>query len=138
MSYLLDTNTVSYLIEKRPAIISQVAHAGGVSNLRMTAITVAELRFGVERMTVGKKKRDLLADLEAIIGSIEVLPFDQDAAAAYGWAAAMLESAGVGFDFPDLAIASIALAEHMTVASNDRFFGHVETVCGLRFERWIP
>jgi predicted nucleic acid-binding protein len=49
-----------------------------------------------------------------------------------------LEKGGVAWDWPDLAIASVALAEHMTVASNDSFFGHVERVCGLRFERWEP
>lgn len=52
--------------------------------------------------------------------------------------AALLEKEGVAWDWPDLAIASVALVEHMTVVSNDRFFRHVERVCGLRFERWEP
>lgn len=136
MSRLLDTNTVSYLMQKRPAIVAHVARVGGVDNLSVSAITAAELRRGAERMPEGRRKRGVLADLEAVLGAMEVRPFD--AAAAYGWAAASLEKNGVAFGFPDLAIASIALVEHKTVVSNDAFFGHVHSVCGLKFERWEP
>ena len=76
--------------------------------------------------------------MEAALSGLEVRSFDQDAAAAYGWAGMLLKKAGVGFSFPDLAIASIALVEHITVASNDGFFEEVRRVCGLKFERWEP
>lgn len=138
MPYLLDTNAVSYLMEKRPAIVAKVAAAGGVNSFYVAAITVAELRHGAEAMPEGRKKRQLVMGLDAVLGGLEVLPFAQDAAAVFGWAAALLEKEGIAWDWPDLAIASIALAEHMTVASNDGFFGRVERVCGLKFERWEP
>lgn len=138
MAYLLDTNTVSYLIQKRPVIVAKVTSAGGLSNLSVAAITAAELRYGVERMPEGRRKVNNLADLFTVLGDILVRPFTEDAAAAFGWAAALLESAGVAFSFPDLAIASIALVEDITVASNDGFFEHVRKVCGLKFERWEP
>lgn len=51
---------------------------------------------------------------------------------------ARLEEAGVGIDFPDLGIASVAIAENKTLASNDGVFKHVASVYGLRFERWEP
>jgi predicted nucleic acid-binding protein len=138
LPYLLDTNTVSYVMQRRPAIVAKVAEAGGVNNLAVTAITVAELRYGVEAMPEGRRKQDRLASINTILEGLEVRAFTQDAGAAFGWAAALLEKGGVAWDWPDLAIASVALAEHMTVASNDSFFGHVERVCGLRFERWEP
>ena len=138
MTYVLDTNTVSYLIEKRPALVAKVAEAGGVNNLSVTAITIAELRYSVETMPEGRRKRKLREDMEAVLSGLEVRPFDQDAAAAYGWAGMLLKEAGVSFSFPDLAIASVALVEHITVASNDGFFGEVQAVCGLKFERWEP
>lgn len=109
-----------------------------MNNLAVTAITVAELRYGVEAMPAGRKKEDRLTSIDAILESLEVRAFTQDAGAAFGWAAALLEKEGVAWDWPDLAIASVALVEHMTVVSNDRFFRHVERVCGLRFERWEP
>jgi predicted nucleic acid-binding protein len=51
---------------------------------------------------------------------------------------ARLEEAGVGIDFPELGIASVAIAENKTLASNDEVFEHVTSVYGLRFERWEP
>jgi predicted nucleic acid-binding protein len=138
LPYLLDTNTVSYVMQRRPTIVAKVTEAGGVNNLAVTAITVAELRYGVEAMPEGRRKQDRLASINTILEGLEVRAFTQDAGAAFGWAAALLEKGGVAWDWPDLAIASVALAEHMTVASNDSFFGHVERVCGLRFERWEP
>lgn len=138
MIYLLDTNNISYLIQKRPAIAGKIADAGGLNNLSLAAISAAELRFGVERMPEGRRKRDNLTDLLTVLSGIEIRPFTEDAAAAFGWAAALLEDAGVAFSFPDLAIASIALIEDTTVASNDGFFEHVQRVCELKFERWVP
>lgn len=125
-------------MEKRPAIVGKVREAGGLNSLSVAAITVAELRYGVERMPEGRKKRNNSAELYAALDSVEVLPFTQDAAAACGWAAALLEKEGVAWDWPDLATASVALAEHLTLASNDGFFEHVERICGLTFERWEP
>lgn len=138
MPYLLDTNLVSYLMEKRPSIVTMAAEAGGVSNLTIATITLAELRYGVELLPESKRKRERLASLDAVLKSMEVRPFTEDAAKMFGRAGAKLKSAGVGFDFPDLAIASVALAEDRTVASNDRFFRDAERVCGLKFERWEP
>jgi predicted nucleic acid-binding protein len=89
-------------------------------------------------MPEGRRKQDRLASIDAILESLEVRAFTQDAGTAFGWAAALLEKEGVAWDWPELAIASVALVEHMTVASNDNFFGHVERVCGLGFERWEP
>ena len=126
-------------MEKRPSIVAKIGEVGGVANLSVTTVTVAELRYGVETMPEGAKKRARVASLDAIFfAGMEIRPFDQDAAAVFGWAGALLKNAGVAFDFPDLVIASVALAEDRTVASNDGFFRHVEKVCGLKFERWEP
>jgi predicted nucleic acid-binding protein len=136
--YLLDTNIVSYFLRGRPTIVAKIREAGGIDTLFVTAITVAEQRYGAEVMPEGRKKEQLVASLDVALDSVEVLPFTQDAAAAFGWARALLEKEGVGWTWPDLAVASVGLAENMTVVSNDGFFQHVEYVCGLKFERWEP
>lgn len=138
MTYLLDTNLLSYLMEKRSKMVTRVAEAGGVSNLATATITLAELRFGVELLPESRRKKERQASLDAVLKSMEVRPFTEDAAKMFGWAGSRLRGAGVGFSFPDLAIASVALAEDRTVASNDRFFRDAERVCGLKFERWEP
>lgn len=126
-------------MQKRPAVMTKIAEAGGIENIAATSITVAELQFGIEALPEGRKKRERAGSLDAIIDNgLEILPFTENAAAAFGWAGAMLKNAGISFDFPDLAIASVALVDYRTMVSNDGFFGHVERVCGLKFERWEP
>jgi predicted nucleic acid-binding protein len=139
LPYLLDTNSVSYLMEKRSTIAAKIAGAGGLRLVAISAITVAELRYGVEALPAGRKRDARLTSLDAFLNSgIEILPFDRDAGSIYGWAGSLLKSAGVAFSFPDLAIASVALARGRTVASNDGFFERAQEVCGLSFERWAP
>jgi len=69
---------------------------------------------------------------------MEVRPFSTEAAWIFSEAGATLRRAGVAFSFQDLAIASVAMAENKTLASNDGFFTAVQRLCGLRFERWEP
>jgi predicted nucleic acid-binding protein len=69
---------------------------------------------------------------------MDVRPFTADAARVYSEAGATLREAGIAFKFQDLTIASVAIAENKTLASNDSFFDHVQRLCGLRFERWEP
>lgn len=124
-------------MEKRPAIVAKIAESGGVGNMAVTSITVAELRYGVETMPTGRKKRERVTSLGAVFSNgPEVLSFTEDAGMAYGWAGALLKDAGVAFSFPDLTIASVALADYQTLVSNDGFFKHVEEICGLSLEQW--
>ncbi|MGI8539445.1 MAG: hypothetical protein ACR2N0_06655 [Rubrobacteraceae bacterium] len=67
-----------------------------------------------------------------------IRPFTASAAEVYSEAGARLKISGIAFSFEDLAIASIAISENKTLASNDGFFDHVRRLCGLRFERWEP
>lgn len=126
-------------MQKRPAIVAKVAQAGGIANFAVTTITIAELRYGIEALPEGRRKRKRVASLDMILEhGPEILPFNEDAAAVFGWAGALLKGAGIPFDFPDLAIASVALIENKTMVSNDGFFDHAQRVCGLKFERWEP
>ncbi len=139
LTYLLDTNTAGYPMEQRPTIVAKIKDVGGPTNLAVTTITVAELRYGVGSMPEGRRRRDRVASLDTVFfEGTEVRPFDQDAAAVFGWAGALLKEAGVAFNFQDLAIASVALAEDLTLVSNDGFFAHAKRRCGLKFERWKP
>jgi predicted nucleic acid-binding protein len=65
MSYLLDTNIISELIKPAPnkrviAWISQIAE----SELFLSTLTIGELRKGIEKLHVSKKKAQLIVWLE--------------------------------------------------------------------------
>jgi predicted nucleic acid-binding protein len=139
LNYLLDINIASYVMRRRPSIVAKVEEAGGLGLLSVSTITLAELAFGIRILPEGRRKTSLLNNLGALLGMrMDVRPFSADAAEVFAEAGATLRRAGVAFSFQDLTIASIAIAENRTLASNDAFFEHVERLCGLRFERWEP
>jgi hypothetical protein len=76
---ILDTNVVSELMRPEPDV--RVRHwVGGrrADELATTAITVAEIRHGIERLPEGRRKEGLLSaatDLFAAFGDL-VQPFD--------------------------------------------------------------
>lgn len=79
-------------MEKRPSVTTKVAEVGGLMSVSVTSISVAELRYGVDVLPEGKRKRLRLASLYAVLDAgIEVRPFDQDAGAVFGWAGALLK-----------------------------------------------
>ena len=84
--FVLDTNVVSELMRPRPhpAIASWVAERA-TSTLFLTAVTEAELRFGLAVMPPGKRRDGLRTGLERMMGTgfaNRVPPFDSGAARA--------------------------------------------------------
>lgn len=139
MNFLLDTNIASYAMRRHPSVVAKIEEVGGLGDLSVSTVTLAELAFGVRTLPEGRRKSRLLNALEELLGTrMDVRPFSAAAAEIFAEAGATLRRSGVAFSFQDLAIASIAIAENKTLASNDGFFEHVEWLCGLRFERWEP
>lgn len=126
-------------MERRSSIVVKVGAVGGPNALSIPTIALAEAKFGVMAMPAGTKRARLLASLEALLATgIDMRPFSAEAAVVFSDAGAKLAAAGVGIAFPDLCIASVAISENKTLASNDGVFEHVQRVYGLRFERWEP
>jgi len=78
--FLLDTNVVSERIAKRPepAVVDWVA-SQQPDDVHVSAVTLGELRFGLERLAAGAKRRKLAAFLEVIEDDLEdrIIPFDR-------------------------------------------------------------
>jgi predicted nucleic acid-binding protein len=126
-------------MERRTSIVARVRGVGGPALLSISTITLAELYYGIQTLPEERRKTKRLDDLRRMLqAGMDVRPFSADAARVYAETGATLRMAGMGFKFQDLAIASIAMAENKTFASNDSFFEHVQRLCGLRFERWEP
>jgi tRNA(fMet)-specific endonuclease VapC len=97
-----------------------------------TSIMVAaELRYGATK----KGSPRLCAQLGAVLGALEVLPFEAPADAAYGLLRTRLEQAVRPIGANDLLIAAQALSLAYTVITdNEKEFAHVED---LRRENWL-
>lgn len=136
MRYVLDTNIVSETTKPAP-------HPGCVAWLEahahdccVTTITLAEMRYGLERLPEGRKKRALLRRYEFLRHDFGdwVLDFDESAATEFGRYAAEFEAerglrAVEEADLRDLQIAAIARSRGWTVATrNTHHFPLVETI----------
>ena len=84
---VLDTNVVSELMRPVPSVMVETwMTAQPAAGLFISAITEAELRYGLALLPDGQRQRRLLAQAEAMLAEDfagRILPFDSAAAAAY-------------------------------------------------------
>jgi hypothetical protein len=136
MKYLLDTNIISESSKPGPEARCAAWLEAHHHDCGLSTVTLAELRYGVERLPEGKRKRALARKLDFLRHDYreKVLAFDEDAAAEWGRHLARLEQQfGNGIleqvDYPDTQIAAIALANGLTVVTkNARDFPTLATV----------
>jgi tRNA(fMet)-specific endonuclease VapC len=130
LAYLLDTNILSDLM-RHPA--GRIANRIAQTEQRVctSIIVIAELKYGIAKAG----SRRFLIQLAAILGGIDVLPFESPADVAYAELRARLERAGRPIGANDLLIAAHALALDLTlVTANEREFARVPF---LRIENWL-
>lgn len=129
--YLLDTNIVSDLIRNPQGRVA--AHVAKIDEHRIcTSIIVsAELHYGA----VKRGSQRLTAQLEKVLGALDVLPFEAPAGRVYGELRCRLESKGKPIGANDLLIAAHALAlGHILVTDNVREFSRIRD---LKLENWL-
>jgi tRNA(fMet)-specific endonuclease VapC len=97
----------------------------------LSVVAYAELAFGE---VVSARREDAAAYLAALLETLQVLPLPLDAARRYAEIRAELQRAGRPIGSNDLWVAAHALAEDLTlVTNNEREFRRVP---GLRVENW--
>lgn len=129
--YLLDTNIVSELARNpRGAAARHIAETGA-DGICVSVITAAELRYGCAK----KGSPKLLAQIEAILGSVPVIALDVPADAEYGGIRAGLEAAGTPIGPNDLLIAAHALALGAVLVTANT--GEFTRVPALQVENWL-
>jgi tRNA(fMet)-specific endonuclease VapC len=131
MRYLLDTNICIYLIKQKPPSLLRKFTGYTVGELAVSAITVAELTYGVAK---SQRQQQNHQALEQFLAPLVILEFDYNAAIAYGTIRALLERQGTPIGALDTLIAAHALSRNLTVVSNNsREFLRVPE---LRVENW--
>ena len=125
MRYLLDTNIVSDLIRNPQGNVAQHIREVGEAHVCTSIIVAGELRYGATK----KASPRLTAQLEAVLGALDVVPFEAPADTTYGLLRARLEKAGQPIGGNDLLIAAQAVAlGHTIVTNNEREFARIEDV----------
>ena len=132
MTVMLDTDICFYTIKRKPIRVLKRLEACQPGMVVMSVITFAELINGAKK---SQHVEANLRRLNALSELIEVLPFDKDAAMAYGDVRSDLEKRGLIIGGNDLFIAAHALSLKMTlVTNNQREFSRVN---GLKIENWV-
>jgi tRNA(fMet)-specific endonuclease VapC len=128
--YLLDTNTVSYIIKgNRPRVRERLLHVA-MADVGISVITEAELLFGLARRPDAMKLKTVV---EEFLLRVEVLPWESAAAQQYARIRAAMEGGGEPMGNLDLMIAARALASGIILVTNDAVFRRVK---GLKIEDW--
>jgi len=114
--YLLDTNIISYWIRGDISVIKKIkCHCP--ADLCLSAVTLAEILYGIEKSPVRKKERR--KKIYHICSQLEIHPFDTPAAEKYGLIRARLEREGLIISERDLQIASIAMAKRLKIITHN-------------------
>ena len=120
---LVDTNAISEPLRKVPETrVIEWIDAQPIETLYLSAITVAELRFGVASLPVGKRRNALHKNLEGRVLSLfvgRVLAFDMAASQAYADLMSRARADGMAIGAADGYIAATAAANGMMVATRD-------------------
>lgn len=121
--FVLDTNVVSELMRPapEPAVEAWVT-ARRAGDMYFSAVSEAELRYGVAIMPAGRRRDALTAAVDGLIREDfggRVLPFDSAAAQAYAEIAAARRAAGRPACQADCQIAAIAQAHDFAIATRN-------------------
>lgn len=120
---VLDTNILSELMRLAPdlSVLTWVDSLPG-GEVFLTAITVAECLYGVERLPDGKRKTALATGLSAMPSNEfagRILPFDETAAARYATLVASGDRSGHPVSMADAQIAAICHVHSATLATRN-------------------
>lgn len=108
---VLDTNVVSELMRRAPELkVVGWVDEFPAEEVFITAVTAAELLYGVARLPEGRRKRELFDKVDRLLAvdfGEQLLPFDGPAAANYADIVAARERAGRSISMADAQIAAI-------------------------------
>lgn len=131
MLYLLDTNICIYLMRRQPASVAQRFRALRRGDVGMSAITLAELRYGVEVYEADRERNE--SALSALLQEIPAVPFDAPAAEVYGVIRAAVRDRKR--DALDRLIAAQAISLRLTLVTNN--VADFDAYPGLHIENWV-
>ena len=129
--HLLDTDICIYIINKRSKNILNKIYSLNPDDIKISAITAAELEYGVSK---SKRRNQNRIALYNFLSPFKIIPFDIHDVEICGVIRAYLESQGKVIGPYDMQLAAQALARDLIlVTNNTNEFGRIT---GLKLENW--
>ncbi len=132
LRYMLDTNLCIRVLRDRPQAIRERFNAEA-DGMCISSIVLFELLYGAAKSARPIENR---SEVERFATRLDVLPFDDDAAAHAGDIRAVLAGQGRMIGSYDLLIAGHARSRGLIVVTGN--LGEFDRVEGLRCEDWLP
>jgi tRNA(fMet)-specific endonuclease VapC len=129
--YMLDTDTVSYLVRGQTPQLDARVVAMPKKRLCISAVTRGELLYGV-KLKEGAQRLAMLVD--AVLLRLPCLSWDEAAATHFAAVAAVLHKAGTQIGSLDAMIAGHAMAAGAVLVTNNT--RHFSRVNGLVVQNW--
>ena len=128
-AFMLDTDSVSFALRGQGAVARRILEHRP-SELCISSITLAELRYGADL----RGSRKLHRQIDAFVGSVQVLSFDAEAARAFGVVGQRVSRAGTPIGGFDALIAAHALSAGLVLVTHN--VRHFARVPGLESQDW--
>lgn len=119
--FMLDTNIVSFLLRNNEGVKAHL-RAHKPQDIALSSITKAELLYGLAKRPEATRLHDAV---HVLLGTFDILPWYTDTAEYYGRLRADLENGGISLSDMDMLIASHALAQDLTLITNDKTFANI-------------
>ncbi|MBS0618730.1 MAG: PIN domain-containing protein [Spirochaetes bacterium] len=131
MIFLLDTDTIIYWLNGNQDIEKKVTSVG-IENLAFSIISKAELYFGAYNSDYTEKN---ISSIKTLSGKLTIVSFDDKAAMQFGIIKSTLRKQGLPLLDADIFIASIAIANGLTLVTNNE--RHYSRIQNIEIENWI-
>jgi tRNA(fMet)-specific endonuclease VapC len=129
--YLLDTNICIYIINNRPLKVVNHIKKLKPYQIKLSAISLAELEYGVSKSRNRNENRRALVHFAS---AFDILAFDDRDAEVYGLLRADLEKKGRVIGPYDMEIAAQAITRKLILVSNNTT--EFSRIPHLRLENW--
>ncbi|NOS89506.1 MAG: PIN domain-containing protein [Methylococcaceae bacterium] len=130
MKYAIDSDILIYYLKNHPKVVERFIDTP-MDDLSTTIINYTELLFGAY------KSAKLVENLTAIrhfLDALTIVQFDKQSADIFAQTKARLQKEGNSVADMDLLIASICLANNLTLVTNNT--RHFEKIADLPLENW--
>jgi len=131
--YVLDTNTVSFLMRGDPDVVARLTGSDR-TEVRLPQPVVAEIEYGLARLPRSARRRRLRRRFDALREELLRAEWSDAVSRSFGSIKADLEKRGARIEDFDVAVAAHAVAlEAILVTDNVE---HMRRIAGLRVENW--
>jgi len=132
--YVLDTNTISFLMRGEPSVARQLGTRSR-SEVVLPQAAICEIEYGLARLPRSARHRKLRGMFDRICAELGRAEWTDRVSRAFGETKASLERRGSRLEDFDVAVAAHALALAATLVTDN--VSDMERIPGLKLENWL-